>query len=57
MSAAAGAAAAWAVRLSIHWTDPLLRGALIIPAFAAVYFACTAAFGIGEARRLLRALR
>jgi putative peptidoglycan lipid II flippase len=56
-SAVAGAAAAWAVKLTIHWTDPMLRGALIIPAFAAVYFVCTAALGIGEARRVLRMLR
>lgn len=57
ISAVAGAAAAWAIKLTIHWTNPMLRGALIIPAFAGVYFACTAALGIADARRVLRATR
>jgi putative peptidoglycan lipid II flippase len=45
------------IKRVLPWTNPLLRGALIIPAFAGVYFACTAALGIGEARRLLRTIR
>ena len=55
VSALAGAGAAWAVKLAIvHWTNPLLRGALIIPAFAVTYFAVAAALGVADARRLMR---
>ena len=53
-SAVAGAAVAWGVRLAIPWTDPLVRGALILPAFGATYLACTAALGVDVKRQLLR---
>jgi putative peptidoglycan lipid II flippase len=53
-SAIAAAAVAWAVKLTIPWTEPLVRGALILPAFGIVYLAGTAAFGVDVRRQLLR---
>jgi putative peptidoglycan lipid II flippase len=53
-SAVAGAVVAWGVKLAIPWTDPLVRGALILPAFGATYLACTAAVGVDVRRQLLR---
>jgi hypothetical protein len=56
-SAVAAGIVGFLIKRAVPWSDPLLRGALIIPAFAGVYFACTAALGIGEARRVLRTIR
>jgi putative peptidoglycan lipid II flippase len=53
-SALAGAAIAWGIRLVIPWSNPLIRGALILPAFGVTYLACTALFGIDVRRQLLR---
>jgi putative peptidoglycan lipid II flippase len=53
-SALVAAAVAWAVRLALPWTNPLVRGALILPAFGVSYLACTAALGIDVRRHLLR---
>ena len=53
-SAVAGGVVAWGVKLAIPWTDPLVRGALILPAFGATYLACAAALGVDVRRQLLR---
>jgi putative peptidoglycan lipid II flippase len=53
-SAIAGAAVAWSVKLAIPWSGPLIRGALIIPAFGVTYLACTAILGVDVRRLLLR---
>jgi putative peptidoglycan lipid II flippase len=53
-SALAGAAVGWAVKLAIPWTNPLVRGVLILPAFGVTYLACTALFGIDVRRQLRR---
>jgi putative peptidoglycan lipid II flippase len=53
-SAIAGAAVAWGIKLAIPWTNPLIRGALILPAFGVTYLACTALFGVDVRRQLLR---
>jgi putative peptidoglycan lipid II flippase len=53
-SALAGAAIAWGVRLVMPWTNPLIRGALILPAFGVTYLACTALLGVDVRRQLLR---
>jgi len=55
-AALAGAAIAWAVKLTIPWTNPLLRGALILPAFGVTYLGCTALSGI-DVRDLLKEQR
>ena len=53
-AALAGAAAAWAVKLSLPWRDPLVRGALILPAFGVTYLACAALLGFDVRRLVLR---
>ena len=53
-AALAGAAVGWAVKLAIPWTSPLVRGALILPAFGVTYLACTALFGVDVRHQLLR---
>lgn len=53
-SANAAAAVAWAVKLAVPWTDPLIRGVLILPAFGVTYLVCTALFGVNVRRQLLR---
>jgi putative peptidoglycan lipid II flippase len=53
-SAVAGAAAGWGVKLAIPWSNPLARGALILPAFGCIYLACTALLGVDVRRQLLR---
>jgi putative peptidoglycan lipid II flippase len=53
-SALAGAAVAWGVRLATPWTDPLARGALILPAFGLTYLACTALLGVDVRRHMFR---
>ncbi len=53
-AALAGAAAGWGVKLAIPWTNPLVRGALILPAFGLTYLACTALLGIDVRRQILR---
>lgn len=53
-SAVAAAAVAWGVRLAIPWTNPLVRGALILPAFGVTYLVCTALLGINVRQQLLR---
>jgi putative peptidoglycan lipid II flippase len=53
-AAIAGAAAGWAVKLIIPWSNPLIQGALILPAFGVTYLACTALLGIDIRHQLLR---
>ena len=53
-SALAAAAVAWGVKLVIPWSNPLVRGAFILPAFGVTYLACTALLGIDVRRQLLR---
>jgi len=53
-AAAAGAAVGLAIKLAVPWTDPLARGALILPAFGVTYLACTALFGIDVRHQLFR---
>jgi len=53
-SAVAAAAVAWGVKLAVPWTNPLIRGTLILPAFGITYLACTALLGIDVRRQLLR---
>src|SRR5213079_1503185 len=40
-AALAGAAIGWGVKLIIPWSNPLIRGGLILPAFGVTYLACT----------------
>jgi putative peptidoglycan lipid II flippase len=53
-AALAGAAVAWALKLTIPWSSPLLRGMLILPAFGITYLGCTALFGIDVRHQLFR---
>jgi putative peptidoglycan lipid II flippase len=53
-SALVAGAVAWGVKLALPWSHPLVRGALILPAFGLTYLACTAALGIDVRRHLLR---
>jgi putative peptidoglycan lipid II flippase len=53
-SALVAAAVAWGVKLVLPWSNPLIRGALILPAFGLTYLACTAALGVDVKRQLLR---
>jgi putative peptidoglycan lipid II flippase len=53
-AAIAGAAVAWGVKYILPWSNPLLRGALILPAFGVTYLACTALAGIDVRHQLLR---
>jgi len=53
-SALAAGVVAWGVKLALPWSQPLVRGALILPAFGITYLACTAALGIDVRRHLLR---
>lgn len=53
-AAGAGAAVAWGVKLIIPWSNALVRGGLILPAFGVTYLACTALFGVDIRRQLLR---
>lgn len=53
-AALAAAAIAVGVKLIIPWSDPLIRGALILPAFGVTYLACTALLGIDVRHQLLR---
>jgi putative peptidoglycan lipid II flippase len=56
--AAAGAAAAWAVRIGIGRRDPLTEGVLVLGVYGVTYFAATYLFGIEESaatfHRILR---
>ncbi len=56
-AAIAGAAAAWAVRWAMPEVAPLLLAALVVPTFGAVYFALSAALGLGEAAAFLGRFR
>jgi putative peptidoglycan lipid II flippase len=51
-SAAAAAAAGWAVKLAIGMAHPLVAGAAILGVYGAVYFGLTYALGVEECRRL-----
>ena len=53
-AALAGAAVAWGVRLSIPWSNPMIRGGLILPAFGLTYLACAALAGIDVRHQLMR---
>jgi putative peptidoglycan lipid II flippase len=53
-AAVAAAVVAWGVRLLIPWTNPLVRGGLVLPAFGVTYLVCTALIGIDVRRQLLR---
>ncbi|HEV2148870.1 MAG TPA: murein biosynthesis integral membrane protein MurJ [Longimicrobiaceae bacterium] len=53
-AALAGAAAGWAVRWALPEVPALLEAALVVPAFAGVYFGVGAALGLGEAGVFLR---
>jgi len=53
-AAIVAAGIAWIVKLAIPWTNPLVRGALVLPAFGLAYLACGAALGIDAARRVVR---
>jgi putative peptidoglycan lipid II flippase len=56
-AALVAAAAAWAVKLFAPALHPIVRAALILAPFGAVYLGLTLAFGVPEARRLLGRLR
>jgi putative peptidoglycan lipid II flippase len=57
-SAAAGAAAAWAIRLLLPTgTHPLVDLAAVVGAFGVVYLVATAVLGVAESRRLLERVR
>ncbi|HEV2734854.1 MAG TPA: hypothetical protein VGV85_08435, partial [Longimicrobiaceae bacterium] len=56
-AAIAGAAAGWAVRWAMPEVTPLLLAALVVPTFGAVYFAVSAALGLGEAAAFLGRFR
>ena len=47
------AAIAWGIKLALPPVHPILRAALILAPFGAVYFGLTLALGVSEARRLL----
>jgi putative peptidoglycan lipid II flippase len=47
------AAIAWGIKLALPPVHPILRAALILAPFGAVYFGLTLALGVVEARRLL----
>jgi putative peptidoglycan lipid II flippase len=53
-AAVAGAAAGWGVRWALPEVTPLVEAALVVPAFALVYFAVAAALGLGEAGVFVR---
>jgi putative peptidoglycan lipid II flippase len=53
-SAAAAAAVAWGVKLSLPWSSPLMRGAVILSAFGLTYLACAALAGVDVMRQFLR---
>jgi putative peptidoglycan lipid II flippase len=53
-AAIAGAAVALGVKHVLPWSGPLVRGALILPAFGVTYLACTALLGIDVRHQLLR---
>jgi putative peptidoglycan lipid II flippase len=53
-AAIAGAVVALGIRLILPWSDPLVRGALILPAFGVTYLTCTALLGIDVRHQLLR---
>jgi putative peptidoglycan lipid II flippase len=56
-SAGIGAAAAWAVKLSIHGWKPYLAAVPILGVYGGLYFAATWAMGVPEFGRLLGRLR
>lgn len=53
-AAVASAAVALGIKLILPWTNPLLRGAVILPAFGLTYLLCTTLLGIDVRRHLLR---
>jgi putative peptidoglycan lipid II flippase len=53
-AAIAGAAVALGVKHVLPWSSPLVRGALILPAFGVTYLTCTALLGIDVRHQLLR---
>jgi putative peptidoglycan lipid II flippase len=53
-AAVAGAAAGWAVRWALPEVTPLVEAALVVPAFALVYFGVAAALGLGAAGVFVR---
>jgi putative peptidoglycan lipid II flippase len=56
-AALAAAGVAWSIKLTLHEGHPILRAALILLPFGAVYVGLTMAFGVSEARRLLARVR
>lgn len=55
--AAAAAAVGWVAKLTIPFTDPIARAALILGAFSLVYTGTTLALGMQEPRNFLHQLR
>jgi putative peptidoglycan lipid II flippase len=53
-AAIAGAAVGLGVKVLLPWSHPLIRGALVLPAFGLTYLACTALLGIDVRHQLLR---
>jgi putative peptidoglycan lipid II flippase len=53
-AAIAGAGVAWGVKLMLPGSGPMIRGALILPAFGATYLVCTALAGIDVRHQLMR---
>ena len=56
-AAFAAAAVGWAIKLTVPAAHPILRAALILAPFGAVYLGLTIAFGVPEARRMLARVR
>ena len=56
-SAAMAAAVAWAVKLALPSDPPLLVGLLTLGTYGVGYVGFTLAFGLAEARAILRRLR
>jgi putative peptidoglycan lipid II flippase len=53
-AAASGAAVAWAVKLALPWSQPLVRAAAVLLPYGAVYLALTLVFGVPDARAFVR---
>jgi putative peptidoglycan lipid II flippase len=52
-----GAAVAWSIKLTLPAAHPILRAALILAPFGAVYLGLTMMLGVSEARRVLARVR
>ena len=56
-AAFAAAGVSWSIKLTLNEGHPILRAALILVPFSAVYLGLTLASGVTEARRLLARAR